>query len=368
MTKPLRLLLALSAALVPVALAPTAVLGRPAFVGQSVVHDAPAPHPAWSTAIVRQPSEWYGSTQARDLARQVVFHQSLNGGWPKNTDLFAAVDPRADPGGSDTIDNHATTLPLAFLALTISAGDQASTPAFNRGLDYLLAAQYANGGWPQFYPLRGGYHDAVTFNDDAMVNVLELLHAISNNPSTYGFIDEHRRTKVASAVARGVETILDAQVRQNGVLTAWCAQHDAKSLAPVAARRFEPASLSGNESVGVVRFLMSLDNPSDRVKASIEGAVTWLRSVAQKDLVMERVTTNGSADRRVVARRGAAPLWARFYDLTTNQPIFMGRDSIPRRSLAEIEQERRAGYAYYGDWPKRLLEEDYPAWKARHPS
>jgi PelA/Pel-15E family pectate lyase len=33
---------------------------------------------------------------------------------------------------------------------------------------YLLAAQFPNGGWPQVWPLEGGYHDAVTFNDNAV--------------------------------------------------------------------------------------------------------------------------------------------------------------------------------------------------------
>ena len=36
-----------------------------------------------------------------------------------------------------------------------------------RGLDYTFAAQFPNGGWPQVWPLEGGYHDAITFNDGA---------------------------------------------------------------------------------------------------------------------------------------------------------------------------------------------------------
>jgi len=40
--------------------------------------------------------------------------------------------------------------------------------------------------------------------------------------------------------------------------TGWCAQHDEKTLAPASARVYEKAALSGNEAVGIVRFLMSL--------------------------------------------------------------------------------------------------------------
>jgi hypothetical protein len=36
-----------------------------------------------------------------------------------------------------------------------------------------------------------------------------------------------------------------------------------------------------------------------------------------------------------------------------------------RCSLAEIDNERRVGYAWYGNWPQRLLTVDYPAWQAR---
>ena len=59
-------------------------------------------------------------------------------------------------------------------------------------------------------------------------------------------------------------------------------------------------------------------------------------------------------------------LWARFYDLKTNQPFFVGRDSQPKTTLAEIENERRTGYAYYGTWPAKLIEVDYAKWKMKN--
>jgi PelA/Pel-15E family pectate lyase len=67
----------------------------------------------------------------------------------------------------------------------------------------------------------------------------------------------------------------------------------------------------------------------------------------------------------VVEDKNAPPIWARFYDIKTNEPIFMGRDSIPRKTLAEIERERRVGYSYYTNSPQRLLEVDYPKWKEK---
>jgi hypothetical protein len=43
----------------------------------------------------------------------------------------------------------------------------------------------------------------------------------------------------------------------------------------------------------------------------------------------------------------ASPLWARFYEIGTNRPVFAGRDGVIKYNMAEIEQERRTLYAWY---------------------
>jgi PelA/Pel-15E family pectate lyase len=57
----------------------------------------------------------------------------------------------------------------------------------------------------------------------------------------------------------------------------------------------------------------------------------------------------------------APTLWARFYDLETGQPFFCNRDGEKVYRLADVELERRSGYAWYGAWATQLLEKDYPA-------
>ena len=167
-------------------------------------------------------------------------------------------------------------------------------------------------------------------------------------------------------MAKGVEVILATQVRQDGALTVWCAQHDEATLQPAWARAYEPPSLSGSESVGIVRFLMAIRDPSPAIVAAIEGAVHWFEASTILGIRFDPTTAaNGEADAHVVADEQAPPIWARFYELRTNRPIFLSRDSVVHYDIAGIERERRTGYRYYGTWPETLLREDYPAWRHR---
>lgn len=323
--------------------------------------------PAWGHEILKQAPDWYATAEARRIADSVLQHQSAEGGWPKNTALSTPPLAPAPAERANTFDNEATTLPLAFLARMVQAtGEPAYRAAFDRGLDYVLAAQYPNGGWPQHYPLRGGYHDHITFNDDAMIRVMTLLREVAAGKEAYGFVDATRRERAAKAVEAGVGLILRTQLRRDGRLAVWCAQYDAVTLQPAWARRFEPPSLSGAESVGIVRFLMGIERPSPEVVAAVEGAVAWFRASVVRDIRLEETTdAAGKRDRRAVREPGTALLWARFYALDDNRPIFVGRDSVIHDDFNAIEQERRTGYSYFGTWPRDLLEKEYPAWRAR---
>ncbi len=333
----------------------------------------PAPPPArWSSDYLRHPPEWYGTAAARAVADSVLRYQSSQGGWPKSTNLAQPPRTPADippegRGRANSLDNDATTVPMQFLARVATAtGDARYRDAFLRGVDYLLAAQYPNGGWPQFWPLRGEYYDHITFNDGAMIRVMQVLNGVARGQSPYAFVDEARRSRAAAAVERGIEAILRMQVRQDGRLTAWCAQHDEKTLAPAWARKYEPPSLSGAESVGIVRFLMSVERPTPEIVAAVEGAVAWLRAVPITGQRLEhRRGADGRDERSLVPDPAAPPLWARFYELGTNRPLYLDRDSVFHYDFMQVGRERRSGYDYHGDWPVPLLEQDYPGWKRR---
>lgn len=295
--------------------------------------------------VLEQSVAWYATPAARTVADAVLLYQRDSGGWPKDLDMTRAP-AAAPPNRPDaTIDNGATVTQIRFLAQVASAAGPADAGRYRaaalRGIDFLLAAQYPNGGWPQYYPLRKDYSRYITFNDNAMANVLNLLNEVAGGGAPFTFVDAERRARARAAVERGVDLVLKAQLTIDGIRTAWGAQHDAVTLEPRPARSFEPASLSASESVGLVRFLMR-QPPTSEIAAAVDAAVAWLRQVRLPD-----------------------GRWARFYEFGTNRPVFAGRDGVVRYRLEEIEAERREGYAWLGTWPRALVEREYPAWKKR---
>lgn len=321
--------------------------------------------------VLKQPDAWYGTAEARAIADNVLGYQHPSGGWPKNIDM--TVPPRGVTVVPDhpeaTIDNQATFTQIRLLARVHSASpDPRYRDAALGGIDYLLAAQYPNGGWPQFFPLRADYSRYITFNDGAMIGVMTLLDEVGAQRRGWEFVDQVRRAKARDAVRRGIDVILRSQVRVKGTLTVWCAQHDEVTLEPRKARAYEHVSLSGAESVGIVRFLMGRDPGSASIDRAIRSAVAWFEQATLHGWRLERradPALPGGFDRVMVRDGKAPPLWARFYEIGTNRPIFSGRDAVVRYSLAEIEHERRIGYAWVGDWPRTLLDTDYPKWRAR---
>lgn len=333
----------------------------------------------WRDALKQQP-EWYASDEAVRVGDNLLLYQREPGGWPKNINMAAVLSEQEkaelvkqkgelNSDHAPTIDNGATYTQLEFLARLYTARKlERHREAFLKGLDYLLKAQYENGGWPQYYPLRKGYYTHITYNDDAMANVLELLRDVARGREPYAFVDAERRQRAEQAVARGVECILKTQVVVGGKLTAWGAQHDEVTFKPAPARKFEPVSLASKESVGIVRFLMGVERPDERVVKAVDAAVEWFKSAQLSGIrwVEKRDPKQpGGFERTVVNDASAPPIWARFYEIGTNRPVFEGRDNVVRYSVMEIEPERRNGYGWYTEEPRKLIEKDYPKWRKR---
>lgn len=331
----------------------------------------------WINAL-KQQSLWYQTDEAARIGDQIVLYQKNNGGWEKNLDMTAMLTQKEQAElaakksdvSETTIDNRTTYTQIAYLAKVITGSLAKTTPphnfpkykeSFNKGLDYLFSSQYENGGFPQFYPLKKGYYTHITFNDDAMIGVLKLFREIAKKKEDFLFVDEERRLKAENAVEKAIPLILKLQVEINGKKTVWAAQYDEETLKPAAARKFEPISLTSAESVGIVRFLMLDANPNQEKIEVIESAINWFRANKIEGIRWER--KNGES--QVVKDKNAPPIWARFYQIETMKPIFIGRDAIIKYDVSEIEAERRNGYAWYVNEPNELLEKDYPKWREK---
>ncbi len=338
------------------------------------VYKEKQPYKNWVKMVPKLKPDFYGTAESIRIGENLLLYQQTTGGWPKNIFFPAELDAdereevlaAKDDVNETTIDNGATSTEMLYLARLYNAtGDERFRDAVIRGFNYLFEAQYENGGWPQFYPRPTGYYTHITYNDDAMINVMQLLQGAIRGDAPFGFLDSEVKARAQQALDKGVECILNTQVVQNGKLTVWCAQHDEHTLAPAKARAYELPSLSGSESDGIVLFLMSLPNPSERVKASVEAAIDWFRRSRITNLRRERFTNaDGKPDYRMVpCQPGEGPtLWARFYTLEENRPFVCDRDGIKRYDVSEIGYERRNGYSWYNTGGTAVLER-YEQWK-----
>lgn len=326
--------------------------------------------------ILEQPEAWYGSDDAVRIADNVLVYQHPNGGWEKNVDKARVLSDeekehilQTRDQIETTIDNRATWTEIRFLARVHHAtGLPRFVEPINRGLEYLLAAQYPNGGWPQFYPIKRGYYEHITFNDGAMIGVMNVLRDVAQGKQPYEFVDADLRARAQTAIDKGLEVILKCQVVVDGKPTVWCAQHDEVTFEPRPARAYELVSLSGMESVDIVEYLMKIDNPSPEVKQAIEGAVAWFKKAKIEGLSVHWVRDASlpeGIDRVAEPDPSAPPVWARFYEIGTNRPLFVGRDGIPREHMADIEHERRIEYVWLGEFANKLLKKEYPKWQAK---
>lgn len=380
------------------------------------------------TIPLHREAAFYAGAEARHIGDVILSFQTPAGGWSKNLDMSGqprqrgqsyatgnASPTQSSPDDFDhpadehwhyiaTLDNDATNTEIHFLAELSAAlpgpeGDRYRAAA-KRGIGYLLAAQYPNGGWPQIYPLEGGYHDAITFNDGALIETVEVLESAAKGTKVTSEPDEidpemaammqrmgrtlppqHATTedwswmtpadrkRAHAAVAKALDVILKTQVRLAGPdgtrqLTIWGQQYDPVTLDPSSARNYEMPSLSSGESAGVMEYLMGLDHPSPAVVQAIDAAAAWFEAHKITGVVFTggRNTPGG---RHLEKKEGAGPLWSRYYSLETQKPIFGDRDKTIHDDVMDISLERRNGYAWYGTGPARALKL-YAAWKKTH--
>jgi len=318
----------------------------------------------------------YQPADFREIANNILLYQQHNGGWPKNYDMLAILsgDQKkilAEHKDADktTFDNGSTYAQVEYLAkaYTLTSNNDYKDAAL-RGIHFMLQAQYNNGGWPQFYPDVSGYKKYITFNDGAMIGIMNVLQDIVQGKPYYSFVDDPLKKKINEAYQKGIDCIIKCQIRENGKLTVWCQQHDNITLKPTGARTFELASKCSEESAEIVDFLMHVDMPNKEIINAVNSAIAWFKEVAIKNTRVKTIPAEAAVYQfhstnvdRVVIQDSSAPLiWTRFYELETNRPMFANRDGKAVYQLSDVLRERRTGYAWYGYWPAKIINENYP--------
>lgn len=268
--------------------------------------------------------EAYLLDAARETAHALVRGQLKSGGWDYRIE-FDAKDRRKYAyrieGGSDdarnvtTLDDNTTQAALRYLMRVDRAlefKDERVHESAEFALSSLLKAQYPNGAWPQrfseapdasqFPVVKANYPDSwpreypkinyqsfYTFNDNSIADMIETMFEAER---IYG------EAKYGAAARKAGDFILLAQMPQPQ--PAWAQQYNAQ-MQPAWARRFEPASVTGGESQGVLKVLLSIyrETGDKKYLAPIPAAVKYLRMSQLPDGQL-----------------------ARFYELKTNRPLY----------------------------------------------
>ncbi len=263
---------------------------------------------------------------AREAAEALVDGQLESGGW---TQVIHFARPRRGRMGKyrkrrvgswnvSSLDDGQTQAALAMLiradqALGFQHAEIHEAAAY--GLDALLKAQFANGGFPQGWrapvqpqPVRKArlpdydwktegrvknYWDYYTLNDNVAGTVCETLivaHQV------------YKDKKHLAALARLGDFLILAQMPdpQPG----WCQQYNYE-MVPMWARKFEPPAITGWESQDVMETLIKIARHTGR-KKYLEPIAPALEYFTRKCLL---------PDGKI----------ARYYELKTNKPLYMDK-------------------------------------------
>jgi len=348
-------------------------------------------------------------------------YQNEDGGWGKtNTDwdLLNETFPTLYNHAYSTIDNGATHGHIKFMTRVIRLSKEypdlfkeyaqeldTIEKGFWKGMKYVLDAQTESGGWTQYWPYGVGYFGNITFNDNAMPDMMEVVYAMSydkgltNNTYCDDFAwareDVKNQTENAKAVGltaekfkaswdKSLKFTLDAQVVIDGQKTGWAQQYDEDMDKPVptGGRAFELPSVCTAESSTVLRVLCNIENPTDEIKAAIEGYYNWTKEIGftgyslynisdrTRELGKDRLVLNDGSEKKMYGRFYGLDTTGEYYGLDISNKytkskfyeIFAGRDGVANYTQNLGMSERRSGYSYTNTNTESNAKKLYDAW------
>jgi hypothetical protein len=260
---------------------------------------------------------------ATDAARALAWGQRTVGGWDHRVDvahLEKETSTIIRKDGNCAFDDNITQGALSFLMSMDAMIDEPwLSESIELCLRHMMNNQFENGAWPQWYPLRGGYHDYYTFNDNTIndcINVMLKAHRI------YGK-DEYLQT-----ARRGGDFIILSQLPhpQSG----WAQQYS-HDLKPEWARSFEPPGVCSAATIRNIRTLVDLYlyTRDDRYLEPIPSAFEWL----DKSKIGENK-------------------WARLYEEGTNKPVYGDREDGNKLHYVyeKVSEKERTSYSWQSDY------------------
>ena len=273
-------------------------------------------------------------TAAKDAAKALLKCQLASGGWDsdfdfdpekaKNYYLRSALEAGdKEPGkrrNSTTLDDNKTQSALLFLLEMVhepACKDDAELKRCTKfAVDALLAAQAPIGAWPQqfsgpadatapilkaSYPAEWSrtfpavkYTGFYTLNDDNLQQIAKVL---------FRAYELEKDERYLAALKKLGEFFILAQMPEPQPV--WAQQYD-RDMHPVWARKFEPPSVTGNESLGAMETLYELWvlTGDDKYLKPLPAAFAWFERSKLSD-----------------------GQHARFYELQTNKPLYFVKDT-----------------------------------------
>jgi len=277
----------------------------------------------------------------RDVARALVWGQRQIGGWDHRVDVAHLTADAKIPvrkQGRCTFDDDITQGALKFLINADSVIDEPwLTDGIELGIAFVQKSQFENGAWPQWYPLRGGYHDYYTFNDNAINDCIAVMLKAYK---AYG------KDEYLACAKRGGDFIIASQLPKP---QAGWAQQYSSDMKPAWARRFEPPGVCSAATARNMRTLVQLYlyTKDDKYLVPIPAAIEWLDN--------SRIGDN---------------LWARLYEVGTNRLIYGDRmdGNKIHYDYNKVSERERTSYAWQGEYGIASAIGYYRRCKAAEPS
>lgn len=223
--------------------------------------------------------ERYKPEQFRKIADNIVAYQNPDGGWPRDIDVMAMLNPDsirqciATEHLSSSFVNRNIYPQVEYLSTVFYlTGDSTYCHSAQRGMDYILATQQPNGGWQQS-PLA-----PVSFTDGVLINVLTMWIGVEQDDPVYAWSGEALKARVRESLDRGVALVLRCQQARGGAKIAWPEQCVGRKPGPMQPIAHKPSSMAVLSSSEIVLMLMKLNNPSSEIIESVQAAVKWLGS------------------------------------------------------------------------------------------